>query len=49
MSEVLKQPALAGTPSADETWHPDVTSRLGQLALRVWGPVLQGAQTIGRA
>jgi exodeoxyribonuclease V gamma subunit len=41
--------ALAGAPHADETWHPGVTSRLGQLALRVWGPVLQGgAETIGR-
>ncbi|GGK71647.1 exodeoxyribonuclease V subunit gamma [Ornithinimicrobium pekingense] len=41
-------PVLTGPPQPDETWHPGVTSRLGQLALRVWGPVLDGAQTIGR-
>ncbi len=37
-------------PHPDETWQPGVTSRLGQLALRVWGPVLQdGAQTARKA
>jgi exodeoxyribonuclease V gamma subunit len=42
--------ALVGAPQPDETWHEGVTSRLGQLSLRVWGPVLQGgAETIGRA
>ena len=41
--------ALAGSPHPDELWHDGVTSRLGQLALRVWGPVLHdGTQTIGR-
>ncbi len=41
--------ALAGSPHPDELWHDGVTSRLGQLALRVWWPVLHdGTQTIGR-
>lgn len=35
---------ILGEPGADEWWQPGVTSRLGQLALRVWGPVLNGAE-----
>ena len=33
--------AILGTPLPEEQWEPGVTSRLGQLALRVWRPVLQ--------
>lgn len=46
----LPYPALAALPPGpDETWQPGVGSRLGQLALRVWGPVLQpGAESMGR-
>ncbi|WP_256842657.1 exodeoxyribonuclease V subunit gamma [Ornithinimicrobium cryptoxanthini] len=33
---------ILGTPRADEEWTPGVESRLGQFALRVWGPVLRG-------
>ena len=32
---------ILGTPAEDEVWEPAVTSRLGQLALRVWRPLLQ--------
>jgi exodeoxyribonuclease V gamma subunit len=32
---------ILGTPLPEERWEPGVTSRLGQLALRVWRPVLQ--------
>lgn len=32
---------LLGTPADDERWDAAVTSRLGQLALRVWRPLLQ--------
>ena len=45
----VRYDALTGPPRPDETWQPGLESRLGQLALRVWGPVLQGAETIGRA
>ena len=40
----LSYAALAGTPGEDELWAPDVPSRLGQLALRVWEPVLTGPE-----
>ena len=33
---------ILGDPRPDETWFPGVTSRLGQLALRVWSPLLTG-------
>ncbi|WP_122262977.1 exodeoxyribonuclease V subunit gamma [Ornithinimicrobium cerasi] len=40
---------LLGTPRDDERWTPGVESRLGQLALRVWGPVLApGAERLER-
>ena len=32
--------SILGTPAEDELWVPEVPHRLGQLALRVWGPVL---------
>jgi exodeoxyribonuclease V gamma subunit len=32
---------IMGTPRDDELWEPGVSSRLGQLALRVWRPVLE--------
>lgn len=31
---------VAGTPGPDESWKPGVTTRLGQLALRVWEPLV---------
>ncbi|MDO5710367.1 MAG: exodeoxyribonuclease V subunit gamma [Micrococcales bacterium] len=31
---------ILGEPAPDELWSPGVTSRLGQLALRVWAPIL---------
>ncbi len=41
---------VLGTPADDERWTPGVTTRLGQLALRVWAPVLQGgAERMERA
>ncbi|MDO5501843.1 MAG: exodeoxyribonuclease V subunit gamma [Actinomycetia bacterium] len=41
--------ALLGEPRDDEQWEPAVRSRLGQYALRVWGPVLQdGAEEVRR-
>ncbi|WP_130011515.1 exodeoxyribonuclease V subunit gamma [Serinicoccus sediminis] len=33
---------VLGVPREDERWTPGVDHRLGQLALRVWGPVLTG-------
>ncbi|MGO0577087.1 exodeoxyribonuclease V subunit gamma [Ornithinimicrobium panacihumi] len=33
-------PSILGTPREDEQWVAGVPHRLGQLALRVWGPVL---------
>ncbi|MFK5582873.1 exodeoxyribonuclease V subunit gamma [Serinicoccus sp. LYQ131] len=33
---------ILGTPRDDERWEPGVDHRLGQLALRVWRPVLTG-------
>ncbi|WP_237141344.1 exodeoxyribonuclease V subunit gamma [Serinicoccus hydrothermalis] len=33
---------ILGVPLEDERWTPGVEHRLGQLALRVWGPVLSG-------
>ncbi|WP_151525780.1 exodeoxyribonuclease V subunit gamma [Serinicoccus kebangsaanensis] len=33
---------ILGVPREDERWSPGVEHRLGQLALRVWGPVLTG-------
>lgn len=41
--------AILGEPGDDERWTPDVTSRLGQLALRVWQPVLTGAERMWRS
>lgn len=35
---------ILGEPRDDERWEPGVTSRLGQLALRVWRPILDGAE-----
>jgi exodeoxyribonuclease V gamma subunit len=32
---------IMGTPRDDELWEPGVSSRLGQLTLRVWRPVLE--------
>ncbi|KAB7746410.1 exodeoxyribonuclease V subunit gamma [Nostocoides sp. F2B08] len=32
---------ILGTPLPEEQWEPGVSSRLGQLALRVWRPVLE--------
>ena len=32
---------ILSTPLPDEEWEPGVSSRLGQLALRVWRPVLE--------
>ena len=32
---------ILGTPLPEEEWEPGVSSRLGQLALRVWRPVLE--------
>lgn len=41
---------ILGTPSADEQWEPGVSSRLGQLALRVWRPVLRdGTERMDRS
>lgn len=40
--------AVLGTPADDERWTPGVEHRLGQLALRVWAPVLRGAETLER-
>lgn len=33
---------ILGEPRDDEMWFPGVTSRLGQYALRLWRPVLDG-------
>lgn len=33
---------ILGVAREDERWEPGVEHRLGQLALRVWGPVLRG-------
>lgn len=38
---------LAGTPRDDERWADGVGSRLGQLALRAWGPLMD-AEWMGR-
>ncbi|WP_131106078.1 exodeoxyribonuclease V subunit gamma [Ornithinimicrobium sufpigmenti] len=40
--------AVLGVPDDDERWTPGVDSRLGQLALRVWAPVLRGAERLER-
>src|SRR5690606_16380471 len=32
---------ILGTPAEDERWEPKVTTRLRQLALRVWRPILE--------
>ena len=39
---------VLGVPDDDERWTPGVDSRLGQLALRVWAPVLRGAERLER-
>lgn len=33
---------ILGSPADDERWDPQITSRLGQLAVRVWQPVIEG-------
>jgi len=33
---------ILGTPADDECWDPQITSRLGQLAVRVWRPLIEG-------
>ena len=40
--------AILGEPQEDERWTPEVTSRLGQLALRVWQPLLTGSERMWR-
>ena len=40
--------AVLGVPDDDERWTPGVDSRLGQLALRVWAPLLRGAERLER-
>ncbi|MFN2320678.1 MAG: exodeoxyribonuclease V subunit gamma [Dermatophilaceae bacterium] len=41
---------ILGAPRGDERWEPGVTSRLGQLALRVWRPVFEdGTETMERS
>jgi exodeoxyribonuclease V gamma subunit len=41
---------ILGIPREDEWWEPSVTSRLGQLALRVWRPVFEdGTETMDRS
>ncbi|MFX0539152.1 exodeoxyribonuclease V subunit gamma [Ornithinimicrobium sp. Y1847] len=39
---------VLGTAPEDERWTPGVTSRLGQVALRVWAPVLDGGERMER-
>ena len=40
----LRLADLLGTPRDDERWDDSEQTRLGQLALRVWQPVLTGPQ-----
>lgn len=41
---------ILGTPRDDERWEGGVTSRLGQLALRVWRPLYEdGTETMERS
>lgn len=41
---------VLGTPREDERWEGGVSSRLGQLALRLWRPVHEdGTETMERS
>ena len=47
LGDVLPLAAVVGTPLDDERWVPEVPHRLGQLSLRLWGPVLDH-ETMGK-